>query len=113
MLKSAICLSVGLDRDWEHMLYMRRRFVQHVSQCLRVVDAARQRHPELQRRHMLDVQSSLPKLDYSPLAAREHLTALELSDQLQRNLRQEQGLQLELSTTFFSQVRPPAYGAMC
>jgi len=49
-------------------------------------------------------QSSLPQLDYSPLAAREHLTALELSDQLQRNLRQEQGLQLELSTTFFSQV---------
>jgi hypothetical protein len=50
-------------------------------------------------------QSSLPKLDYSPLAAREHLTALELSDQLQRNLRQEQGLQLELSTTFFSQAQ--------
>lgn len=29
----------------------------------------------------------------------------QVSENLQRNLRQEQGLQLELSTTFFSQVR--------
>ena len=32
------------------------------------------------------------------------LSSRQVSENLQRNLRQEQGLQLELSTTFFSQV---------
>ena len=50
------------------------------------------------------MQTTLPSFDYEQQAARQHLRALAVSENLQRNLRQEQGLQLELATTFFSQV---------
>mmetsp|Transcript_9380 Transcript_9380/g.28197 ORF Transcript_9380/g.28197 Transcript_9380/m.28197 type:complete len:660 (-) Transcript_9380:1506-3485(-) len=53
------------------------------------------------------MQTTLPSFDYEQQAARQHLRALAVSENLQRNLRQEQGLQLELATTFFSQALTP------
>lgn len=50
------------------------------------------------------MQTTLPTFDHEQQAARQHLRALAVSESLQRNLRQEQGLQLELATTFFSQA---------
>lgn len=50
------------------------------------------------------MQTTLPSFDHEQQAARQHLRAMAVSESLQRNLRQEQGLQLELATTFFSQV---------
>ncbi len=69
------------------------------------------------------MQTTLPSFHYEQQAARQHLRALAVSENLQRNLRQEQGLQLELATTFFSQVcsseghpmhpLPNRYAAVC
>lgn len=73
--------------------------VSHPSSLLQVRDIMQDR---LRINAMM--QTTLPSFHYEQQAARQHLRALAVSENLQRNLRQEQGLQLELATTFFSQV---------
>jgi hypothetical protein len=83
---------------------------QQRQNCLRLRNAHLHKVRDImQDRYRINdmMQSTLPSYDFELQAARQHLRALQVSENLQRNLRQEQGLQLELSTTFFSQALTP------